>query len=65
MGVYNWAFSDENGVFQVHIPKLHGGGEIKKNELATSFFGFDVFGDCFLEGNNEGVQKINKFQSRS
>lgn len=56
MGVYNWAYSNNNGNFELHIPKLNGGGEIEKNETASSFFGFDVFGDRFLEGNNEGTQ---------
>ena len=58
MGVYDWAYSNDKGNFQLHIPKLRAGGEIQKNTAATSFFGFDIFGDCFLEENNDGANKM-------
>ena len=64
MGVHDWAFTNDNGVFEVHVPKLNGGGEIQKNINATSFFGFDIFGDCFLKENSEGRQMIAEFTSK-
>ena len=60
MGVYDWAYSDGEGGFQLHIPMLRTGGQIQKNTTATSFFGFDIYGDCFLEENSEGAEKIKK-----
>ena len=64
MGVYDWAFTNDKGVFKLHIPKLREGGEIQKNVNATSFFGFDIFGDCFLKVNSDGTKRIAEFISK-
>lgn len=58
LGVYDWAHDKQT--LDLHIPKLRTGGEIAKNERASLFFGFDIYGDCFLEANLRGVQEINK-----
>jgi hypothetical protein len=64
MGVYDWAFTDDEAVFELHIPKLRTGGEIQKNINATRFFGIDIFGDCFLKENSDGIKRIAEFISK-
>lgn len=64
MGVYDWAFSNDKGMPELHIPKLRTGGEIQKNINATSFFGIDIFGDCFLKENSNGKKMIEEFLSK-
>ena len=49
MGVFDWASSKQGNVFKVDIPNLKTGGSIPKNVIASSFFGFDIYGKCFLE----------------
>jgi hypothetical protein len=63
MGVYDWDFSDDEKGIQLNIPKLRTGGEIQKNEKASNFFGFDIFGDCFLEENEKGLKKMSSLIS--
>jgi len=49
MGVYDWAYTMTDNEMKLHIPKLVDGGEIPLNPNATKVFGFDIYGDCFLE----------------
>lgn len=49
MGVYDWDFTSTKFGMTINIPKLRTGGEIQKNQSASDFFGFDIYGDCFLE----------------
>jgi len=64
LGVYDWAFTNNEKGFQLHIPKLATGGEIQKNVNASSFFGFDIFGDCFLKEDNDISKAITGFSSK-
>jgi hypothetical protein len=49
VGVYDWAFSKTKNGMEIHMPKLRLGGEIPLNKQATTKFGMDIFGDCFLK----------------
>jgi len=62
MGVFDWDFTTGKLGIELKIPNLRNGGSIAKNETATSFFGFDIFGDCFLKPNENKIKEIdNKF----
>lgn len=49
MGVFDWEFEETEEGIDLKIPNLADGGVVPKNDVATTKFGFDIFGDCFLK----------------
>ena len=49
MGVYDWDYKNTSMGVELLIPNLKGGGSIPLNQTATSKFGFEIYGDCFLK----------------
>ena len=49
MGVFDWAYKKTSIGIELEIPKLASGGTIPLNTIASKKFGFDIYGDCFLE----------------
>ena len=59
MGVFDWDYTTGKMGIELKIPNLRAGGSIPKNEIATSFFGFDIYGDCFLKPKENKINEID------
>jgi hypothetical protein len=57
MGVYDWDFDEVT--LDLKIPNLRTGGQIPINKKASLFFGFDIFGDCFLKPELSQIPNID------
>lgn len=57
LGVYDWDYNKVT--LELNIPKLITGGKIPINQKASSFFGFEIFGDCFLIPIPSQISKID------
>lgn len=55
MGVFDWDFSDG----EIKIPNLRTGGSIPQNEFASDFFGFTIYGECFLKPNADKIIELD------
>jgi hypothetical protein len=49
MAVYDWASFMRDSEFVIDIPNLREGGNVALNTHASAFFGFEIYGDCFLK----------------
>lgn len=59
LGVHDWAYSQTAQGIELHIPKLASGGSVPLNELASNFFDFEIYGDCFLKADKSQVEAID------
>lgn len=57
MGIYDWDFDEKT--LELKIPKIRTGGEIPLNKKASLFFGFEIFGACFLKPKTDQIAIID------
>lgn len=58
LGVFDWDYTNGKYGVELKIPNLRNGGSIPKNETASAFFGFDIFGECFLKPKADKIVEI-------